>query len=262
MERYRADLRYQNVVRQDLAPLWKRAVAAPGWVGGRPIAFEDIVDELPLMERQHPLPPAGALMGDYVRRVVRTVSLTMGITSEGQSATWALRAVHDDATGQPGRGRLLSVSPRTQDDDLALTLDLTPNYVGVRYFVGVDGTHDLQDQEYDLSKLGFGYGEEHWNTLETIAAGIVVEAISVMRRGIEDRHRARNPTHIAKWEGDLDLLFRALFLRDRSLNPAETKRLRRLAEELGIDPPGRRSGRGPLPGVPDAGDPSDLEVTG
>jgi hypothetical protein len=159
--------------------------------------------------------------------------------------------VHDDVAGRERRSRLLGISPRDDDDVLSLSLDLTANYVGVRYFPTTKDAAALPDQEYDLSALGVGYGPDHWAALEHTACGLIHTAIGVMREDVERRHPLRNPTHIVRWEADLDLLHRTLFHGDRPLLPAENARLRRLAKDLGIDPPTRDQSPRPLPAWPE-----------
>ncbi len=246
MERYRADARYQAIVKQDLTPLWKKVVAAPGWREEFPpsgFAFEDVLDELALLDLQDPEPLAAAHARDYVQAVARVVARSMGLMEEDRPSNWALRDLHEDVTGRSRHARLLNISPRIEDDDFSLSLDLTPNYVAVRYYPDRADPSARSDQEYDLSAMGVGYGPEHWAELERTACGIIREAITMMRDDIEGRHPLRNPTYIAKWDADLDALHRALFHKDRPLNPADSARLRRLADQLGIEPPGRRSDR-------------------
>jgi len=80
---------------------------------------------------------------------------------------------------------------------------------------------------------------------------VIRSAVEVMREDVERRHPRRNPSHIARWESDLDLLHRALFHGDRLLTQAEAARLRRLATVLGVDLPGRHPSRHPLPVWPE-----------
>lgn len=254
MDRYRAEPRYRARLRQDLVPLWRGTAAAPGWPDDFPIedaSFMDVVRELEVLEERIPEPAAAGHARRYVRDMVRTVARTMGLVDEGRPATWALQVVHDDVAGRARRSRLLAISPRDDDEVLSLSLDLTPNYVGVRYFPAARDAAALPDQEFDLSTLGVGYGPDHWAALEHTACGVIHIAIGVMREDVERRHPLRNPTHIARWEADLDLLHRALFHGDRPLLPAESARLRRLAKILGIDPPARDRAQRPLPAWPE-----------
>ena len=249
MDRYRADRRYQWVVQQDLNRLWRRVTAAPGWQDDlQPISisFMDIVHQLTLFERRVPEPPASAPTLRYVQAVARTVAVEMGLLDHDRPASWALQHVHDDVIGRARHARLLAVSPRAQDDYLSLRLDLTPNYVGVRYYPDAADAGTPPDQEFDLSTLGVGYAPAHWTKLEGIATGILRDAIAFMREDIENRHPFRNPTFIAKWTTDLDLLHRVLAHKHPPANRAEASRLRRLADRLGIDPPSQRRERGPL----------------
>ncbi len=258
MDRYRRDGRYQGIVKQDLAPLWRRLVASHGWAEERGPVFEDVLDELPLLQRQVPLSEREALAVRYVRAIVRAVGVSMGITAEGEVPRWALREVHADVTGREAR-HLLLISPRSQDDDLSLTLNLTPNHVSVRYYLDQSDPSAPPDQEFDLSTLGVGYGPEHWIELERIACEVIRQAVGVMREDIEDRHPLRNPTYIARWDADLDALYYVLFYKNRSLNPAESARLRRIADLLRIDAPGRRNGRPLAPGWSAVATPDDPE---
>lgn len=238
MDRYRADRRYQGIVRQDLAPLWRAADVASAWVGDRPVSFADVLDRLAELEKRPAAAAAVALVERYVRKVGRTVTGSMGLTSEGYPPGWALRDVHDDVTGRPCRSGLLAVSPRAQDDDLALSLDVTPNFVGARYFGGGDGAP--REHAFDLSQLGVGYGPEHWDVLRTTTWDVVTEAVDAMRRSVESRYPARNPTAVAGWQRDLDALHRVLFDGEPPANQALATRLRKLVRSMGIDPPTRR----------------------
>lgn len=249
MDRYRAEPRYQGIVQQDLGELWRRAVAAPGWQEGLPpssLSFMDVVHQVTQFEQRLPEPPASAPALRYVQAVARTVAVAMGLLDHDLPASWALQHVHDDVTGHTRHARLLAVSPRAQDDALSVRLDLTPNYVGVRYYPNQVGTEALPDQEFDLSTLGIGYAPEHWTQLEGFAVGIIREAIIVMREDVGGRHPFRNPTFIARWGADLDVLHRVLFHRDQPSSRAERSRLRRLAGQLGIDPPSPRRESVPL----------------
>ncbi len=238
LDRYRADRRYQGIIRQDLMPLWRATEAAIAWRGERPVSFFDVLDQLGDLERM-PAPPSSMLVGNrYIRAVSRTVARSMGLTAQGIPPGWALHAVHDDAAGRPRRSHLLSVSPRAQDDDLALSLDLTPNFVGTRYFGG--GGAAPQDQTFDLSQLGVGYGPEHWQALRTIAGDAIDGAVEAMRRDIEARYPARNPTAVAGWQRDLEDLQQALMRGVPPANSALATRLRKLARQIGIDLPGQR----------------------
>ena len=94
MERYRGDARYQAIIRQDLVPLWRRMVEAPGWREELPatsLSFTDVLDELAVLERQVPMPMAAPLAELYVAAVARTVGRSMGLIDEGRPASWALR---------------------------------------------------------------------------------------------------------------------------------------------------------------------------
>ena len=205
----------------------------------------DVVHHVTQFEQQEPEPPASAPTLRYVRAVARTVAVTMGLIDQGRPASWALQHVHDDVTRRTRHARLLDVSPRTQDDFLSLRLDLTPNYVGVRYYPDATAAGSLPDQEFDLSKLGVGYASEHWEKLEGVAVGIIRDGIALMRKEIESRHPFRNPSFIAKWTADLDLLHTVLTDKHQAANRAEGARLRRLADKLGIDPPTQRRGQFP-----------------
>ena len=262
MNRYRAEPRYQARVSQDLTPQWRRLVEAPGWPDDFPVrdaSFMDIVREFEVLEERVPEPAAAGHGRRYVREMVRTVAQTMGLVDVARPATWALQEVHDDVAGRPRRSRLLAPSVRGEDDALSLSLDLSPNYVGVWFYPSTADPTALPDQEYDLSKLGIGYGPDHWVELERTACGVIREAVEVMREEMERRHPMRNPTYIDRWETDLDLLHRALSYGDRPLNPAEIARVRRLSKILGIDPPARDRARS-LPVWPEDRVIGDLEI--
>ncbi len=238
--RYRAERRYQAIVRQDLAPLWRRALVAENWEDRRPIWFEEVLDTLPSGPHVAPLPVAAAVTDCYVQSVGAAVGRSRGVTTAGYPAPWMAAAVHNDVAGNQALRDRLTVAVREADDDLSLSLDVTPSFVGVRYFAEGGAATDGYDQDFDLSHIGLGYGPEHWAELERLAFGILREAIADMRRGIEERHPARNPSTMDAWNRDLDGLVRVLFHKDHPRSSADQTRLRRLANLLGVDMPGRQ----------------------
>ena len=251
MEHYRADPRYQAIVRQDLAPLWSAAAAAPGWptretpIHPADFGFFEVVEQLRELEEQAPGSPAAPHVGRYVGAVIRTGALTMGLTSRGRPATWALLAVHDDASGRSRRPRRSTVPARARDDDLALSLSMTPNSVSVRAFPDPDGGEPSIREDFDLSARSVGYGADHWAELERTACTVIRDGVAAMRQGIEARYPLRNPTSLARWPDDVDALFRALFHGERPVGSGGSDRLRRIASQLEIDPPSRRTERVP-----------------
>ena len=237
--RYRAERRYQAIVRQDLGPQWRQVLVAKNWEDRRPIWFEEVLDALPVGPQVASLPVEVAVIDCYVRAVGAAVGRSMGVTTARYPAPWMAAALHNDVAGnQPVRDRL-TVAVREADVDLSLSLDVTPNFVGVRYFAEGGAATDDYDQDFDLSHLSLGYGPEHWAELERLAFGILREAIADMRRGIEARHPARNPSTMDAWDRDLDTLVRVLFHKDYPRSSADQTRLRRLANLLGVDMPGR-----------------------
>lgn len=239
IQRFRDDARYKNIVRQDLSPLWNAATASGLWTGNPPLTFHDVLDRL----HDYHVPGAQSTLAPerYVRRLTRTVGHTMGLTSHRFPSDWALRSVHDDVIGQPRRGHLLMVSPRISDDDISLSLDMTPNFISTRFFGG-QGAVETRTLDYDLSHYGVGYGTEHWAALGKSAKLVIEQAISEIRDLIDRRYPARNSATIDGWERDLDVLFAVLFRNERPNVRAVDVRLRRLCEHLEIDSPlGRRS---------------------
>jgi hypothetical protein len=195
------------------------------------------------MEEEERPPPLVEPCGRYVREVATTVAQSFRLNSGGQPARWALEALHDDITGRIRDQRLtLLVSPRTRDEDLSLTLELTPNRIGVQYRFGEQRAPDTPkfDDEYDFCGFGVGYGADHWAALEQQVFDIIRAAIGVMREDIQARYPARNPTSLTSREKDLGALLQVLFHKRRPTDQAETARLRRLAEMIAIDLPGRR----------------------
>lgn len=237
IQRFRDDARYKNIIRQDLMPLWKATTASGLWTGNPPLTIHDLLDRL------HDYPLTGARSAlvpqRYVQVLAKTVGRTMGLTSHGFPADWALRTVHDDVIGRPRRGHLLTVSPRVTDDDLSLSLDMTPNAIASRFFGGVGAT-ETRNEDYDFSRFGVGYGTEHWAALGQTAYLVIDQAITQMRQLIDLRYPARNSAAIDGWERDLDALFGVLFHHERPTNRALTVRLRHLWERLEIDSPLRR----------------------
>ncbi len=240
IQRFRDDRRYQNIVRQDLSPRWKTTLATGLWTGNPPLTIDDVLDRLdgdPVTGS-----PSTLALQRYVQVLTKTVGHTMGLTAHGLPPTWALRRVHDDVIGRPRRSSLLTTSPRLTDDDLSLSLDMTPNAIASRFFGGVGAT-ETRSQDYDFSRIGVGYGTEHWTALGQTAYLVIDQAITHMRQVIEHRYPARNSAAIDGWERDLDLLLGVLFHHERPASRALEVRLRRLCERLEIDSPlGRRPG--------------------
>ncbi len=237
--RYRAERRYQAIVRQDLGPQWRRVLIAENWEDRRPIWFEEVLNALPAGPQATSLPVEAAVTDSYVQAVGAAVGRSMGVTTAGYPAPWMAAAVHNDVAGNQAVRDRLTVAVREADADLSLSLDVAPNFVGVRYFAEGGAATDGYDQDFDLSHIGLGYGPEHWAELERLAFGILREAIADMRRGIEARHPGRNPSTMDAWDRDLDALVRVLFHKDQPRSSADQTRLRRLANLLGVDIPGR-----------------------
>lgn len=237
IQRFRDDGRYKNIIRQDLAPRWKAALATGMWTGAPPLTFDDVLDCLDA----YPVTGGASALAPqrYVQLLTKTVGHTMGLTSHGLPATWALRRVHDDVIGRPRRSLYLSTSPRITDDDLSLSLDMTPNAIASRFFGGMDAA-ETRTQDFDFSRIGVGYGSEHWLALGQTASLVIEQAILLMRRIINQRYPARNSAAIDGWERDLDLLLGVLFHHERPVSRALEVRLRRLCDRLEIEYPLRR----------------------
>lgn len=234
--RLRADRRYQAIVRQDLAPRWRRVLQAEGWRENPLPDVEDILDHYVAFygddnEPDHPT-------RHYVVALLACVFDSLRLTERGY---WSIRAageVHDDVTGRTEMRTRWLGSPRAADDD-RLTLSLTVSANHVRFEItgrDSDGTLFFSAQDdFGFSRLGLGYDPEHWRVLEHTGCGIVQDAVARIRHRIEATHPALNAAHIDRWPEDLDLLVRCLFHREPLPDKAARERLRRLCARLGLD---------------------------
>jgi hypothetical protein len=69
---------------------------------------------------------------------------------------------------------------------------------------------------------------------------VIEDGVDAMRQGIATRHPLRNPSLVVKWPADIDALFRALFYDRHPDAQKDVDRLRRIADQLGIEYSPRR----------------------
>lgn len=208
--------RFNNVVRQDLRPLWRNATAG------------DSDNRLFFELRYFAEPPdATESLKAYVAAVDRVVAETLGLTEDGKPAGWAGNYLHALVEPRSGQGTPdpsvphVPLPPRLRGvwiECAALNLQVSPQEASVSVF-GDDGARVTDERISGTA----GYGDAEWAQLASHAHELLDEHLKRMRESYEANNRAagesitpaaefqyRNPARQHKLPDDM-----AILLRDR-----------------------------------------------
>lgn len=255
---YRDDRRYEHLIAHELGPIWEREgcqdrvhayarqreeqdVSGAGlspeqldrlWAVWRPrVRWED-VEALASAE-------SNLRLHDYLGGVREAVA-RMGLYWQGEPALWALGYVHADAADMPEPGSLQPFSelpPRREPEvelDLRIKLDVTGAYIWGR----VDGEHvplSCKGDERLIHEPPAVF--DNRAALEDIAGTVLRDLIALGWARYERHFPQRNQASLLQRKDDLQLLYRHLFYGDPIPDKLDRDRLRKLAQQIGVNFP-------------------------
>jgi hypothetical protein len=227
--------RYQNVIAQDLRPLWKRAQPVIVAAGLPRLSDFDRVCRLhedQLFEEEDGGTPHDPDLARYVEKLRWFVSEKMRLARSGEPEYWATIVVHSDVVELP------VVRPSAAfygEEQATIALRVTPVEASIEAR-GADGGI-VGERRFNTTGFDFDY----WTLLEAEAQKLLSEQIATLREQYERRypkssHPRRNRATLDTWRNKhVPALFRLLFFKDSGGSSRDT--LRRVADTIGIDLP-------------------------
>jgi hypothetical protein len=241
---YRRQPRYDNIVRRDLSPRWKK-------FAGRYLGFDrwtrvhELRDEAERqawreedegIRRDHDL-------ADYLRYLDHCLVTPLGLTLRGQPSEWAAEYVHADAIG--GYGPIPATWFSHWRGDMLLYVTQGSALVHATLPRGPEEETVYRDEVHSERFAAF----DEWEQLRQSAYSSVDRLIARLREDYTAYHREhraiRNLRNLHAQNDDLRRLFSLLFHRSdpeyAALSAAGQKALRQrlnaLARKLDLDPP-------------------------
>ena len=253
-QRIRRESRYQNIIVQDLRPLWKNAIAEIGTddldAAGRPIFKRRFFG---LMRRASHDTSRPALRA-YVDAVAATTTSTLRITNAGTSTLWACEFVHVDveprAAAKDGQWAGMAQWSRVWDPE-AIPDDSNPwNIMSERITIQVsptegrvkrgDGLRELPpwaewlEPEVTIGPKSIDRFDE-WDGLRKAAYAMVDHIINEFQAWYDQEYPQQNPSTRSRFSKDADEFVRHLLERKQPEDRAMTERLRRFGRMIGAD---------------------------
>ncbi len=229
-QHFRDSRRYQNIIAQDLRPLW------------RAVGYTDLPDVVKRF-RKHALrarrPTAPAGLSDYVDALRQFVRETLQLTDDGEAARWACDYVHLDVEpkGDPSGCGFREPDPterRTARAGAPFSAVLT------ELTITVNPAHArIEPAQSPVEAVTVAAGDfmrfDDWDELRREAHAVLDAQIDYIAATFHEWYPDMNPTTREKRAETCKLLARHYFSNFWPPAGAERERLRELARLIGAD---------------------------